>query len=55
MGTSTLYQCENCDLKINRLTTKEQIDDNCLNVFEEKCKGDKMYGWFVERYLPIIS
>ena len=42
------------DLKSNRLTTKEQVDDKCLNVFEEKCKGDKMYGWFVERYLPVI-
>ena len=43
------------DLKSNRLTTKEQVDNKCINVFEEKCKGDKMYGWFVERYLPIIS
>ena len=42
------------NLKSNTLTTKEEVDNKCNNVFDEKCDGDKLSGWFVERYLPII-
>ena len=43
------------DLKSNTLTTKEELDNKCHNVFNEKCDGKKISGWFVDRYLPVIS
>ena len=42
------------NLKSNTLTTKKELDNKCLEIFNEKCTGYNLYGWFVERYLPII-
>ena len=41
-------------LKSNRLTTKEEVDSKCKNVFDEKCQENTLSEWFVERYLPVI-
>ena len=37
------------NLKSNTLTTKEELDKKCLNIFNEKCTGYNIYGWFIER------
>ena len=41
-------------IKSNKLTTKDEIIEQCMNTFETKCMGYSIYGWFIEKYLPII-
>ena len=41
-------------IKSNKLTTKDEIIVGCINTFETKCMGYSIYGWFIEKYLPII-
>ena len=40
--------------KSNKLTTKHEIIEHCMNCFETKCMGYSIFGWFVEEYVPII-
>ena len=42
------------ELKSNTLTTKYDLDNKCNNIFNEKCRGDKISEWFVKRYMSII-
>ena len=41
-------------MKSNKLTTKHDIIENCMNCFETKCKGYSIFGWFIEKYVPTI-
>lgn len=41
-------------IKSNKLTTKHEIIEQCMNTFETKCRSYSIFGWFIEEYVPII-
>ena len=42
------------NLKSNTARTKVELNNKCMEIFDEKCRGYEIYGWFIERYVPII-